>query len=508
MTTTCQRITPTVSCTSTECPAPSVRNVDYHDQRALLERMADLLRTSGLEDAFCTRSLAYHQQQRRTTPMTPEEQARFRALSRVALRCHLLRTHLGDSLRRFSRDLASHTVWQQFCRVTPETAPSKSQLGRFARWLPEAEVRACTQALTRRASQPTATGKAPLGLQEPLEVATGWADSTALATPIHAPVDWLLIRDAIRTLILAIRCIRRAGLRCRMPEPTAFLTSMNRLCIRVTQATRPTGGGGKRPGTAKARKARQRRSVLCAMLRVLRLVEAHARRHLARLQHAWEDTPLSPRQAGQIADRITGVLDLLPRVRAQVETRLLQAQPVANAEKLLSLYHPTTGVLVRGKTGALVEFGHPLWLAEQRDGLILDWHLAPAGQLDSALTLASLTRLRTAYATQVRTLVTDRGCDSPAVRAALDEAGMRNAVAPQSPRAYQARHTEPLFRALQRRRSQTEARISILKSGALRLARRARSDLARTQEVTWAVLTHNLWVLARLPQAAACAHAA
>ena len=41
-----------------------------------------------------------------------------------------------------------------------------------------------------------------------------------------------------------------------------------------------------------------------------------------------------------------------------------------------------------------------------------------------------------------------------------------------------------------------------------RVAQRARSDLAREQGVTWGVLTHNLWVLARLPVSAPQALAA
>lgn len=505
MNTTDQTLTATVPYPPGDCPAPTVRNVDYHTFRALLLRMDVLLRTSGLEQDFCLRSLAYHQAHRRTQPMTPAEQDRFHARSRVALRCHLLRTLLGVSLRAFSRALVTNLLWLWFCGVTPATAPSKSQLARFARWLPEAEVRACTQAVTRAASQPTPTGAAPLGLRAPLALATGWGDSTALATPIHWPVDWLLLRDAVRTLIRAIQCIRRAGLRCRMPAPATFLTTMNRLSMRMSQVTRAATSGA--PRAAKAQ-ARQRPRVTRALLRVLTLVEAHAQRHLARLQRAWPDTALSQRQMARIADRITRVLAHLPQVRAQVQTRLLQAQAVAAGDKLLSLYHPTTCVLVRGKTGRLVEFGHPLWVVEQRDGLVVDWQLAPTFQPDPALFQASLSRLQATFPGQVRTLVADRGSDSPAVRAALAAEAVRNLVAPRSLRAYRRHNAEPLFRACHRRRAQTEGRIGILKRGVLRVAQRAQSDPAREQEVTWAMLTHNLWVLARLPQAAAVARAA
>jgi hypothetical protein len=68
-------------------------------------------------------------------------------------------------------------------------------------------------------------------------------------------------------------------------------------------------------------------------------------------------------------------------------------------------------VIVRGKAGAEVEFGNTLLLAEQPDGVIVDWHLhrdsAPA---DARQLPASLVRLEAAYGVDVvRALVTDRG---------------------------------------------------------------------------------------------------
>lgn len=495
----------TVPPSSSVCPDLAIRNVDYQQQRLLLERMDDLLRTSGLEEAFCLRSLAFHQTQRRTKPMTAAEQTRFLARSRMALRCQILRYQEKESLRVFSRNLVGNTLRQQFCHVPPGQPPSKSQLARFAQWLPEPEVHAQTHALTVTASQPDAAGTPPLDLQQPVNLATGWGDSTALPTPMHHPVDWLLIRDAIRALILAILCLRRHGVRSRMRKPVDFLTAINRLCIRLSQAKR-----GAATGTAKrqAKQRTQQKRVIRAMLRVLTLVETHACRHLLRLRLDWELTTLSPREAARIADRITRVLDQLPQVRAQVETRLVLEQTMPNAGKLLSLFQSTSAVLVRGKTGHQVEYGQMLWVVEQNNGLILDWYLAPGYADDPTLTAASISRLRAVYAGQVHTLVADRGCDGPEPRAALETVKMHNALAPRSPREYAECRKRPFFRVLQRRRSQTEARISILKQGTLVVAQRARSDPARERAVTWGVLTHNLWVLARLPQRDAFADAA
>jgi hypothetical protein len=58
---------------------------------------------------------------------------------------------------------------------------------------------------------------------------------------------------------------------------------------------------------------------------------------------------------------------------------------------------------------------------------------------------------------------------------------------------------DPEFAQIQKRRAQTEGRIGILKANFLPGAVNAKG--LKTQEMTaCAILTHNLWVLARLPQ--------
>lgn len=66
----------------------------------------------------------------------------------------------------------------------------------------------------------------------------------------------------------------------------------------------------------------------------------------------------------------------------------------------------------------------------------------------------------------------------------------------------------PKFRKLQRRRAQTEARIGIIKNVFLRGRPRCKGFANRELTVTWTVLVHNLWVIARLPQKAAAVPAA
>ena len=57
---------------------------------------------------------------------------------------------------------------------------------------------------------------------------------------------------------------------------------------------------------------------------------------------------------------------------------------------------------------------------------------------------------------------------------------------------------EEKFASLQRRRAQTEGRIGILKRGFLGHPMRAKGFEHRELALAWGVLTHDLWVLARL----------
>ncbi|MBX3734169.1 MAG: hypothetical protein KF791_16460 [Verrucomicrobiae bacterium] len=55
---------------------------------------------------------------------------------------------------------------------------------------------------------------------------------------------------------------------------------------------------------------------------------------------------------------------------------------------------------------------------------------------------------------------------------------------------------------MQRRRTQAEARIGVLKNGFLGRPLRAKGYAQRELALAWGVLTHNLWMLARLRAAA------
>ena len=193
------------------------------------------------------------------------------------------------------------------------------------------------------------------------------------------------------------------------------------------------------------------------------------------------------------------VLEQLPQARTQARQRILQDQPVADADKILVLYEPDIHGIVRNKAGARVEFGNTLLLAENPQGLILDWELfQERAPTDSALLPWSLGRMEGAYGPKLKAVAADRGFDNPVNRVGLAQEGIYNAVCPRSVQQLRQRGGSWKFKRLQRRRGQTEARISIVKNVFLEGQVRSKGFTHRALTLAWTVLVHNLWVLARM----------
>ena len=481
------------------CPAlPQViGNKDYTDFEIQLERIDGLLRGSGVEALFVRLSLdALRAEDREAgVELTDAHIARHREQSRLALRCEVLRELLmRPAYRVMSRRLAESALCRRFCgigEIDRVRVPGKSRLQTYSTWLAPEAMRAVLDELLRSAgSEP---GAARMGLEARIELNLVLLDSTCLKANIHFPTDWVLLRDAVRTLMKATVLIRGRGICARMESPGSFLARMNKCCMAMAAA-------GRKPGSKKKKKA-----LLRQMKALAKTIAAHARRHRAALDERWAQTGWSRGQTQQILRRIDGILGQLPAAINQAHERIIGERPVASAEKILSLYEKDLHVIVRGKAGAEVEFGNTLLLGENLDGIIVDHALLrDTSPGDTRLLGESLARIDALRIGPVQGISTDRGFASRANSRLLGEKDIFDATCPRDPAKLTRRHRDDaLFAACQRRRAQTEARVGILKNNFLSGQPRARGYGRRAAAVDWAVLAHNLRVIARLPQAKA-----
>ena len=472
---------------------PALPNVygtqDYHSFRETLVKIDEILVASDLERDLILRALDEYVKanhiDREEFFNSKKSSVQYKKFKH-ALRCNIARHLTGESYRLFSLRLADSALFQWFTEINDLSsckAISKSSLERFEKYFDEEVVREqICKSFAKFSDEKTA---AVVGLKDVVDFSDVLMDSTCVKAAIHFPVDWVLLRDAVRSLLLAIKTIRAQGLRHRMVEPSFFLKEMNKLCINMTHTRRKKDG------------KKQRKAVLRTIKKLTNRVEQHAKRYREILCHSWGKTTWSEAQSQQVVNRIDNILEQLPAAIKQAHERIIGERSVQSKDKILSLYDAEAEVIVRGKAGCEVEFGQRLLLAEQNDGLIVDWKLfKKQSPQDSKMLAPSIDRIEKHFGS-INSCSTDRGFSSPDNEKLLASKNIYNAICPKSPKQLEERLLEPVFIARQTRRSGTEARIGIFKNAFLGRPLRSRIFLNKCHAVNWCVLSHNLWVLSR-----------
>ena len=456
---------------------------DYREFRETIEEVDHFLTATGIEH----RMLVAHLTSADDACLKNHRPSAYKRL-RQALRYAILLALTGLSHRALAHRVADSALFQWFTHTSEVDGvrpPSKSSIERYEKIFSSEEISKLIHACNTAAANPD-SAQALLYSDSVLKFDEIFADTTCVKSNIHFPVDWVLLRDATRTLIKAIRLIRDQGLKHRMDDPKKFLRDMNKLCIEMTHVR-------KKKGAKKMRKAIFRR-----MKKLMKTVENHAGKYSHLLTSRWAETDWSENQAQAILDRIQNVLDQLPQAVHQAHERLIGKRRVANKDKILSLYEPDVHVLVRGKADAEVEFGNGFYLAEQADGLIVDWQFIqeqPAS--DNKLVADSIKALTKTYGT-LKSYSGDRGFDAQNNRDELAEKNIANGICPRSVVQLKERLEDPYFRQLQTRRGSTEARISIFKNAYLGTPLKSKGFKNRKTRIEWCILAHNLWKLGRI----------
>lgn len=456
---------------------------DYRDYRATLVEMDRILVSSGIEQRFINQRIAALE----GSPSPRQAQRHFKTL-RLALRHCILLGITGLSFRALSRQMADSALCQWFTHsgfVDAVRPVSKSTIERFEKMFDADTVAELIHELNLAVAD--ATGAQELLYRETaLRFDAIFADSTCIKANIHFPVDWVLLRDAARTLTGVIAHIRTRGLKHRIGPPEKFIREMNKLCIEMTH-------------TRKKKDAKKvRKKVFRRMKKLMKTIEGHARNYHALLEERWRETGWSELESQVVLDRIKNILDQLPDAVEQAHERIIGERRVANSEKILSLYEPDLHVLVRGKAGAEVEFGNGLYLAEQADGLIVDWDfMKDQPTVDSRIVKPSVKRIAGKYGTP-DSYTGDRGFDTKANGIVLEDLEIINGICPRSVPKLQEKLEDEGFCLLQKRRGATEGRIGIFKNAYLGSPLRSKGFANRRIRIEWCILGHNLWKLATM----------
>lgn len=468
-------------------------NKEFTEYCELLNQIDTILSRSGVEKKFisCHVSDMLSKKQKSKNnihvKLSGKEVKRYRKDAVTALRCNIVGIILKQPLRGLSMRLAESPVLRQFCQLDDLVkikVPSKSKLGDYRNFFPEEMIEDCVNHLLEEAN----SQRNVLGLVAELDSQDVYIDCTCWQSNIHFPVDWLLLRDAVRTIIGSILVIRKHGLRHRIPEPKSFLHQINTLCIAMSQCRR------------KKDASKIRKQLLRKMKKISQVVECHGMNYINLLETRREESDLTKYEAQQIIDRIKNILDQLPAAREQAHRRIISGVTLLNSEKILSLYDKNVCVIKRGKSNAEVEFGNELFLAEQKQGLIVDWKLYDDQPPADTNKLPEFIKRILSKNISIANLSSDRGFFSEPNSKLLEEQKIKNFLCPKDPLKLKLAMEDNDFRLHQCRRAQTEARVGILKNCFAGNPAKSREIKYRNRHVAWAILTHNLWVLARLPK--------
>ena len=243
---------------------------DYADEELSLRRMDRILRVGGIDRLFLEMSRQeFEANVVKAVAAGEKVQSGPQALGRhlkhsfQALRCTVLKNVVTSSYREMSVALAMSPLYRWFSGVDDFEVihvPGKSTLQDYAHWLPMEKMTRLINALSEAVANEDQARL--IGLQAELDMSMAWVDSTCLKANVHFPVDWVLLRDAVRTLVAGILTIRRHGLVHRIREPEKFLREINALAMGMTGVSRWKSGGKK-----------ERNSLLRKMKRVSQVVD-------------------------------------------------------------------------------------------------------------------------------------------------------------------------------------------------------------------------------------------
>ena len=106
--------------------------------------------------------------------------------------------------------------------------------------------------------------------------------------------------------------------------------------------------------------------------------------------------PAAGRRRGRLARAVDDLTDLLAATRqvaGQTRQRLAGVTP-DGATRRVSLHHPDARPIAKGRLGKPVEFGHKAQVADNEDGVVLDYTVEPGNPADAPQLEPAIERMK------------------------------------------------------------------------------------------------------------------
>jgi IS5 family transposase len=366
------------------------------------------------------------------------------------LRLMFLKFRHGLGFETLCAEVSDSISWRRFCRIGLDgRVPHPTTLMKLTSRCGEAAVACLNEALWAKAAG-----------QKLLRTARVRADTTVICANVAYPTDSGLLAKAVGKLVRTARRVQAAG-----GATGTVMTDRRRAAgRRVREIASKLRSRGKlsREETTQA---------ICQVTGELAdLAQKTAAQAAAVLRNGRR--AVSKAISGRVRGRLVRALNELAvtiertaQVVAQTRSRLAGKLP-DSATRLVSLHDPDARPIRKGRIDKPVEFGFKAQVADNDDGIILDYSVEYGAAPDGPQLAPAVERIGRRAGRLPRAVTADRGYGQPAIERDLHALGVRTIAIPRQARASPARkaleHSRG-FHRLVKWRTGCEGRISYLK---------------------------------------------
>ncbi len=399
------------------------------------------------------------------------------------LRIMFLRFRYRLGFEPLCREITDSLAWRRFCRIPlGEAVPHPTTIMKITSRCGETAIAALNEALLAKAAD-----NAVVKLDKIR------ADTTVVEANVAYPTDSGLLAKGVTKMVATIAKLKALGLAVRT-------TSRDRTRS-VRRRAHDIGAWLRR----RSDDAKEEVKTITAEMAVIAEASVIEARHVA------TNARRSLRRAGDAASAkaIAAVAELertaaaVEAIAAQTRVRLSGDTP-DGSRRIVSLHDTDARPIAKGRLGKPVEFGFKAQVADNVDGIVVDYLVVKGNPADAPMLVPAIERIKNRFGRAPKAVTADRGYGEASVDAGLEALGVKRVAIPRKGRLGAGRQKVQRgrgFTKLVKWRTGSEARISCLKRD-FGWRRTLVDGIGGAQTwCGWGVLAHNSVKIATLIEA-------
>jgi len=363
----------------------------------------------------------------------------------VVLRLLLLKHIRNWSYGVLEREVRANLVYRDFTRVGAAKGPMPSPMGRWGVALGPEGVEKIHERVVKIAQEKQVVQGRKMRL-----------DTTVVETNIHYPTDSNLLGDGVRVLIRAMKRIaeiaRKQGAKLRDRS-----RSVKFRILEIGRIARTKGG----PNRERLQQGYEK------LLSTVGRVVGQAKRFSDEIAKGVKRSADVMQQAALkgLRQELDTIVPRVQQVIRQAKQRIFGGDTHV-AEKLVSIFEPTTEIIRKGKASKPTEFGKMVKIQEGENQIITDYAVYEKRPSDSELVIPAIDAHEKQLGCTPRLLAGDAAFYSAKNEAAAHDRGVKRVCIPSRSTKSAERKREQKkrwFKQGQKWRTGCEGRISVLK---------------------------------------------